>query len=132
MSMFASPSAPGAGIQWADHKGALLLIEPHSLEEGIKTAFGDADAVQADIYVLDGAGQGEEYPDSLIFPKILASQTKSQIGKKVLGRLGQGTAKPGQSAPWLLEEATAEDIAVAEKWVAARQQPAVTSAEAPF
>lgn len=131
MSMFAQPSTPGDGIKWENHKGALLLVEPLSLEPGVKTAFGDADAVKANVHVIDGAGSGEAYDETLIFPKLLVSQTKNQIGQKILGRLGQGTAKPGQSAPWLLQEATADDIAKAEAWVAANK-PAVTSAQAPF
>lgn len=132
MSMFAAPSAPTGGITWADHKGALLLIEPLSVETGIQTSFGAADAVRANITVLDGPGAPAEFPDALIFPKLLQSQTRGQVGQKVLGRLGQGSAKPGQSAPWLLEEATPEDIAKAEAWVKQNQQPAVTSAQAPF
>lgn len=128
MSSFASPSAPSGGITWADHKGELLLIEPQSFEAGITTSFGLADAVKATVSVVNGE---DVYEDTLIFPKILVSQTKSQIGAKILGRLGQGTAKPGQSAPWQLEEATQEDIEAAEKWLA-EKKPAVTSAAAPY
>lgn len=131
MSMFAQPSAPGDGIKWDAHKGALLLVEPLSLEVGVKTSFGDADAVKANVYVIDGQGAGDSYTETLIFPKLLVSQTKNQLGQKILGRLGQGTQKPGQSAPWLLNEATPEDIAKAEAWVVANK-PTVTSAQAPF
>lgn len=126
--MFSQPSAPSGGITWADHKGHLLLIEPEAFESGFKTSFGDADVVKATISDIDS---GDVFDDGLIFPKLLVSQTKGQIGQKVLGRLGQGQAKPGQSAPWLLEAASAEDIAAAEKWLADKK-PAVTSAAAPF
>jgi hypothetical protein len=132
MSMFVQPAAPGAGIKWEDHKGALLLIEPLSFETGIHTSFGDADAVKANVAVVDGPGAGESFDDCLVFPKLLASQLKGQIGSKVLGRLGQGTAKPGQSAPWLLQEASPEDLAKGEKWVSEHAKPAVQSAQAPF
>lgn len=128
MSSFASPSAPSGGITWADHLGHLLLIEPESFESGFKTSFGDADVVKATISDIDS---GDVYDDGLIFPKLLVSQTKSQIGAKVLGRLGQGQAKPGQSAPWILEPASEEDIATAEKWLT-EKKPTVTSAAAPF
>lgn len=131
MSMFSAPSAPSGGITWGDHEGALVLIEPIAFENGIQTTFGTADAVRANIHVLDGTGAPESYPDALIFPKILVSQTKGQIGAKVLGRLGRGVAKAGQSAPHILNEATAEDIAKAEAWVA-QNAPAVTQAAAPF
>lgn len=132
MSMFAQPSAPSGGITWADHNGALLLIEVKSFEPGVQTSFGVNDAVKADVTVIDGPGAGENYIDTLIFPKLLVAQTKSQLGQKVLGRLGQGQGKPGQSAPWLLNEAAAEDIAKAEAWVQQNAKPAVTSAQPPF
>jgi hypothetical protein len=37
----------------------------------------------------------------------------------VLGRLSQGTAKPGFSAPWILVEASDADVELAESWLAA-------------
>jgi hypothetical protein len=130
--MFATPSAPGGGITWADHKDALLLIEPLSFEAQVSTAFGAADAVKANVTVIEGAGAVATYDETLIFPKLLVSQTKSSIGQKLLGRLGQGSAKPGQSPPWLLNEASAADIAKAEAWVAQNAQPAMASAKPPF
>lgn len=131
MSEFVSAAPPSGGINWSDHKGSLLVIEPISVETGIQTSFGPADAVKADVHVLISPTESEDYPDCLVFPKLLSSQLKGQIGKKVVGRLGQGTAKPGQSAPWLLEEATADDLAKAQEWLA-KQAPVVTSAAAPF
>lgn len=127
--MFAQPSAPSGGITWADHNGHLLLIEPESFESGFKTSFGDADVVKATITDIDS---GDVYDDGLIFPKLLVSQTKSQLGAKVLGRLGQGQAKPGQSAPWLLNEANEADITKAEEFVKNRASSGLTSAQAPF
>lgn len=129
MSEFVSAAPPSGGITWADHKGALMILEPLSVEAGIKTAFGDADAVKANVHVLTGPDTADEYADCLVFPKLLASQLRSQIGNKVVGRLGQGSAKPGQSAPWLLEEASAEDI---EKAKAFLSKTSVTTAAAPF
>jgi hypothetical protein len=132
MSEFASPAAPSGGITWADHKGALLLVEPLSFEAGITTAFGVSDAVKANVYVIDGEGAGEEYAETLVFPKILQSQIKTNIGKKVLGRLGQGVGKPGQSAPWMLLDASADDTAKATAWVLQRDAQTITPAAAPF
>jgi len=43
----------------------------------------------------------------------LRSALKPNIGKSVLARLGQGVAKPGKSAPWILIDATADEEAVA-------------------
>ncbi len=129
--MFAKPAAPGSGIKLEDHLGALLLIEPLSLETGITTAYGDSDAIKANVHVIDGPGAPADYEETLIFPKVLQGQLKRSIGQKVLGRLGQGQAKPGQSAPWVLNEATADDITKGETWVA-QKAPAVTSAAPPF
>jgi hypothetical protein len=38
---------------------------------------------------------------------------KTKIGQKVLARIGQGSAKPGKSAPWILVYATGDADAVA-------------------
>lgn len=132
MSEFVSASAPSGGIKFDEYKGSLLIIEPLSVEVGIQTAFGTADAVKANVHALTGPTESDDYDETLIFPKVLAGQLKSNIGKRVVGRLGQGTAKPGQSAPWVLEPATAEDLTKAQAWLEARKQPAVTSAQAPF
>ena len=129
---FATPSAPGGGITWSDHKGALLIIDVKSFEGSIATSFGATDAVKADVAVIDGPGAPAEYSETLIFPKLLVSQTKSREGEKLLGRLAQGTAKAGQSAPWLLNEADPEDFKKAEQWVAQRVSSKVTSAAPPF
>lgn len=129
--VFASPGDPSSGIQWAEHKGALLLLDVHAEEREILTAFGPADAVRATITVLDGEHVGDTYPDCLVFPKVLAAQLRSRIGKKVLGRLGQGQAKSGQSPPWLLAEASATDVLIGKAHVE-KQAPAVVSAAPPF
>ena len=105
---FSKPAA-GGKFTAADHKGKLLLITPTSYEQGIATTFGDKDAVKANIVVIDeGNPSGSEViEDALLFGGVLIGQTKSFVGKGlVLGRLGQGTAKKGQNAPWLLEDPT--------------------------
>ena len=129
---FATPAAPSGGIEWASYKGSLLLIDVIAQEHGVQTVHGPADPVRANVSIIDGPGAGETFDDTLIFPKVLIGQTKSRIGEKVLGRLGQGVAKPGQSAPWQLEAATPEEIAKAEAWLAQKATPAVASAQAPF
>lgn len=119
MSSFAKP-ASATGVNWNDLEGRLLLVEPKSYETGIVTSLGEKDAVRADVTVLDGPDGGTENTDTLIFPRVLISQVRNQIGAKVLGRLGKGQAKPGQSAPWRLNEATDADIALGEKWLTRR------------
>lgn len=128
---FDNPSAPGAGIDFNDHLGALILFEVHGIETGISTMHGIADAVRVDAIVIEGPGAGDEYNDALLFQKVLGSQLRRSIGRKVLGRLTQGVAKPGKSAPWQLAEASAADIAKAEAW-AASIAPTTTAPAPPF
>lgn len=128
---FASPGT-AAGIDWKALNGALLLITPLAVEEGIKTVHGDSSAVRANVIALDGEKKGEEFNDTLIFPKVLQGQLRSRVGQKVLGRLGQGNAKAGQSPPWLLAEATEDDKKVGLAYLSnGFAQPATASAGAP-
>lgn len=133
MTMFSKP-ASASGIKWEDLKGSLLIVEPSSVEVGIPTQFGESDAVKATVSVLDGDDAGTVYVDTLIFPKILQTSVKGSIGGMVLGRLGHGVAKPKQSPPWVLEDFTADDAKVAEKFIADRgeQAPAATGSDIPF
>lgn len=107
---FTAPASASGGITWRDLLGGLLIIKPIAAETGVQTSNGLRDAVRADVYAIDGPGSPNTYEDTLIFPKVLASQVRSRIGQLVIGRLSQGTAKPGQNAPWMLDEATAEDV----------------------
>ena len=124
---FRSP-ATASGIQWEDHKDRLLLIEPKAVETGISTTFGEKDAVRADVTVIDAPDAPEVFEDALIFPGVLISQTRSLIGEKVLGRLGQGQAKSGQKPPWRLNDPTEDDISIGVRYLKSRK----TSSANPF
>jgi hypothetical protein len=128
MSDFVSAAPPSGGIDWNEHKGRLLVVEPLGVEIGIKTAYGENDAVRANVYVITGPDTSEDHEDTLVFPKVLQSQLKGKVGSKVTGRLAQGQAKPGQSAPWLIDAATEDDIQKAQLWLAARNGAQLTSA----
>lgn len=117
---FANPATP-SGIQWDDHNGRLLLIEPKDVEKDVATSFGEKDAVRADVTVIDAPDEPEVYGDALIFPGVLISQTRSLIGQKVLGRLSQGVAKSGQKPPWRLDEATDDDVKIGSKYLESRE-----------
>lgn len=106
--MFDSPSS---GVKITEFEGALLLLTPVEHRENISTSFGPADAVVADVAVLDGKDAGQTHPGTLIFQKALMGQLRPKVGtgRMVLGRLGKGVAKPGQSAPWVLAEPTEQD-----------------------
>jgi hypothetical protein len=130
--MFSNPAESSGGITWSDHLGQLVLVEPDSLETGIATVHGTKEAIKGRVSFLVGPGEAEVFEDALIFGGVLIGQLKSRIGEKVLGRLAQGDAKPGQNPPWKLLDATAEDIEKATAYVTERDKPAVTSAQAPF
>lgn len=129
---FATPATASGGIAWADVKGALVLVDVLSVETGINTSFGETDAVRANVAVLDGAQKGETYEDTLVFPKVLQSQLKSRVGQKVLGRVSQGQAKPGQSAPWVLAEATEADIVIGTAYLAGQVSAPAAAGAPPF
>jgi hypothetical protein len=103
--------APATGAKITTFEGRLLLITPTEHREGIVTAFGPADAVVADVVILDGPTPGQQEYGVLVFQKALQGQLRPKIGtgRMVLGRLGRGIAKAGQSAPWILSEPTEAD-----------------------
>lgn len=114
---YATPSAGGGDkLPLADLEGALLRIDVLEALTDVATSFGPANPIRANVVALDGRNKGDDYDDTLIFPRVLASQLKGSVGKVVLGRLGKGTAKSGQSAPWMLSAPTDDDIAVARKY----------------
>lgn len=106
--MFAAPSQ-GGSVRPVDLEGHLLIVEPIEYVQSISTSFGDKDAIRVNIHdVTDEAS----HDDVLLFGTALIGSLKSQVGKRVLGVLGKGTAKPGQAAPWVLDDATGDAKAV--------------------
>ncbi len=67
-------------------------------------------AISCDLINLD---TGEEHTDVLFFNVALRSSLRPLIGQKVLGRIKQGVAKPGKTAPWILEDASQDPAALA-------------------
>lgn len=114
---FADPGS-STSVEWGDLLGSLLLLTVHGVERDIATVHGTTDAMSADVAVLDGPKRGTVYDGALVFPKLLQSQLRSRVGQKVLGRLGQGEAKRGQSAPWMLAAATDDDKRVGRDYLA--------------
>lgn len=115
--MFATPATGSDSVKPADLNGHLLLVTPLEFKESITTAFGDSSAIAVDLVDLD---TNEEFHDVLFFGRGLIANLKSNIGAQVLGRMGQGIARPGQSAPWILEAATDADTAKAVAYVQAK------------
>lgn len=118
---FAAP-ASSTGITFADYKGRLLMFDVKSVETDVQTSFGPKDAVRADVTVIDGDSAGETFNDALIFPSVLIGQIRGAVGRKVLGRLEQGNAKPGQQPPWKLADPTEDDKAAARAQLAKTQE----------
>ena len=138
MTNYAMPASPGTSEDGlpplAELLGVLLRIEVLEAVASMETSFGPASPVRCNVVALDGANKGTAWGDSLIFPRVLVSQLKPSVGQVVLGRLGKGSAKPGKSAPWLLEAPTAEDIAVAQRYDAhvAKSAPVAVASDEPF
>ena len=106
---FSPPSMNESGPKVADLAGQLLIITPTDYKTGIKTIHGDAEAVEVSLVNLD---TNKTYDSVLFFNVALRSALKQKIGQKVLARIGQGTAKPGKSAPWILLDATTDAVAL--------------------
>lgn len=115
-------AGPGGGdrINWEDHLGKLLVVEPLEVEHNVGTTHGESDAIRANVAVLLGKGEVEEYEDILVFPRVLQSQLRRKIGAYVVGRLTQGDKKPGKNAPWVMAEASGKELAAAGKYIASK------------
>ena len=126
---FSAPSTSTESVKVADLNGHLLIIEPIEYKTGITTVHGDADAIEVRINDLDTATTHESV---LFFNVALKNALKTKIGQKVLAKIGQGTAKPGKSAPWILLDATgdADAVAKANAFIAGAVAPAVAPAPA--
>ena len=113
---FSSPASSDL-VQWKELTGSLLMIEVQDYEEDIKTVHGESDAVRATVTVIDGSHAGDVARDTLIFPRVLQGQLRGKKGERVLGRLGTGNAKAGQSPPWQIADASEADVALAIKYL---------------
>jgi hypothetical protein len=113
------PAVPNADDKWtaAEHNGNLLLFFPTEVRRGIKTSNGDADAVScARVVNLD---TGRVLHNTLIFGTALVPNIGGGAPDGVvLGRLGQGEGKPGQSKPWILLPHDEVELHRAQDWLA--------------
>jgi len=127
---FSPPSVNESGPKVADLAGQLLIITPTEYKTGIKTIHGDAEAVEVSLVNLD---TNKTYDSVLFFNVALRNSLKQKIGQKVLARIGQGTAKPGKSAPWILLDATTDPAALAKAnaYLGASAPAPVVAAAAP-
>jgi len=107
---FAAPSNATESVKVADLANHLLIIEPVEYKTGIPTVHGEAEAIEVNVIDLD---TDKEHSSLLWFNVALRNALKSKTGQKVLARIGQGTARAGKSAPWILVDATGDAAAIA-------------------
>jgi len=135
---FVAAPAPGDPLDFNTLLGSLLVFQVTELVEHVPTVHTMAGektpAVRADVYALDGSKAGYERKDALVFPRVLQGQLRPNVGKKVLGRLRKGEAKPGKNPAWELAPATQEDLRLAQEWTNRRSftSASTASSEAPF
>jgi len=115
---FAELQIGGIQPKVADLANQLLIIEPIEYKASIETVHGATDAIEVNVTNLE---TGQIHEGILFFNVALKNALKNKVGQKVLARIGQGTAKPGKSAPWILIDATSNpaDLAKANAFVGA-------------
>lgn len=128
---FTAPSNANETVKVADLANHLLIVSPVEYKTGIPTVHGEAEAIEVNVIDLD---TNKEHASLLWFNVGLRNSLKTKIGQKVLARIGQGVAKPGKSAPWILVDATSDAAALAKANAylgAATAAPAPTPVAAP-
>lgn len=117
-ALFDGPGSTTA-VKWADHLGQLVLIWPH-LQKPFTFQDGKVgDVIEARVVVLDPpGGQPVEYDQTVVFPKRLQGQIRSNIGKNRpnLGRVTQ-QPEPGKNPSWVISEPTEADKQLATRFL---------------
>lgn len=115
----------GGGEKITDYAGSPLIIRPFRYEADVSTEYGPANVVEADWVLLDGSDNGEVHTGK-VFSGVLVNSLRKYLESPnplTLGVIGQGVAKPGRSAPWVLNEIdpSYQDVAIkvaqANNWV---------------
>jgi hypothetical protein len=110
-NMFDAPTmGSNNSVRPADLEGHVVVIEPLEYVTSISTTYGETDAIRVNVHDIS---EKASHDDVLFFSTALVGSFKRDIGKKLLGKLGKGDAKPGQSAPWILIDLTTNEKAVA-------------------
>lgn len=124
-------SAPAAGsvLKPAEIENHLLVVEPTEYIEKMQTQMGESDAVRCTVHDITSKTTHDEV---LWFSTVLVGSLRSRIGAKVLGVMGKGVAKPGQTAPWVLQDASGvpEAVKAAQEYLAT-QAPSQAAGSAP-
>ena len=118
--MASSPEPSPGGDKWdrpahLDHLHLFLADE--FVAKQVDTSFGETAAVHVDHVVC--VDDREIWADLLIFGAALVPRLDGCDPYVVVGRLGQGLAKEGRSAPWTLDDPTDADLETAERFLEA-------------
>jgi hypothetical protein len=117
VSQFQQPGVGGDKFEAANHEGHLLLFFPTVFRADVPTTMGTSDCVDAKIVNLS---TGQVLEDAKVWGKAMVPQLKGAVPDgMVLGWLGKGQAKGGNSAPWIIQPHTEADVAAAEAYLAA-------------
>jgi hypothetical protein len=113
---FALPSTGGGGdYKFTDFMEELLLIRPTSEDVMSTSVSAETEVIRADVVRLDN--DNEQVEDLFVFQSALIRNLRKVLrgpNEWVLGRLTKGTAKPGKSAPYILDQPNADEIARAQ------------------
>jgi hypothetical protein len=139
---FGQPNKRGDGARitqdhWRSFIGHLVLFEVHGIQLGVQTDNGPADAVEADVHVIDHPDEPQLFERALVFPPALVTATKevrdenghlvAAAGQKpymVLGRLAEYTTK-AQRKTFQLADHSPEDVKTATDYLAWRRSQQV-------
>lgn len=92
----------------ADLEGHLVVVEPKEYIATMMTRYGEKDAIRVTVHDI----HAQETHEDVLFFGALIGALKGQIGKRVLGVIGKGQAKPGQAPPWTITDASSSEQAV--------------------
>lgn len=106
---FGKPSEIADTVKPAEVDGHLLVVRPRTFHPSVTTRYGEGVAIDVDVLDVD---TGEAFYGCRWFSKVLAATMRDHIGELLLGAMGRGIARGGQSAPWVLTDQTGNAIAV--------------------
>jgi hypothetical protein len=109
------PSQGSGGFDKKEHEGHLcIFVEPKAEE---MTTRYEKEATAARCSYTCCLECRSVVSDALLFGAVLVPQLTNGGEELVVGKLGQGEAKAGQNAPWLLWDPTEEEEAKAEAFL---------------
>ena len=118
------PNTPSSKFDKAQHLGRVIVAGNRERRHDIETVHGTTDATHADLVSLGVVGteavEAEVFLDQLSFGNFggcIAPNPGEAADGVSVGVLAQGTASAGYSAPWLLEELTADQLVAVEAYL---------------